>query len=153
MQSAFNIISLRVSFARILLLFLTVILLPNWIICQSITDVRNNRERISINDGWLFMKYITEPDKLIYDERPVVSNRNDNVVADTKATDTSSAGSADKGLKKWILPVANDFINDVTKHHERPTGNPGSDFPFVQNNFNDNAWRSWKSCFICIKRT
>ncbi|MBL7744544.1 MAG: DUF4982 domain-containing protein, partial [Chitinophagaceae bacterium] len=89
--------------------------------------------------GWKFMRYTTEPDKLIYDERPLVANRNDNVIADTKATDTSSAGSG-KGLKKWILPSANDFINDPAKRHRRPDGNPGSDFPFVQNNFNDRAW-------------
>ncbi len=31
------------------------------------------RGRISINEGLLFMKYTSEPDTLIYDERPSVS--------------------------------------------------------------------------------
>ncbi|MEI9944978.1 MAG: beta-galactosidase GalB [Chitinophagaceae bacterium] len=98
------------------------------------------RERISINEGWKFMRYKTDPDKLIYDERPKVTNRNDNVVADTRATDSTLAASSANSLKKWILPTANDFIKDPAKHHQRPDGNPGSDFPFVQSNFNDAAW-------------
>ncbi|MCB0776921.1 MAG: DUF4982 domain-containing protein [Chitinophagaceae bacterium] len=98
------------------------------------------RERISINEGWKFMRYTGEPDKLIYEERPAVLNRNDNVVADTKASDESKGSSSENSLKKWILPTANDFIRDPSKHHQRPEGNPGSDFPFVQNNFDDAAW-------------
>jgi beta-galactosidase len=148
MQFNFDTVTARVSFAKMRLLILAFILLfPFYINAQSNTQSKNisktglqYRQRININDGWRFMRYTTEPDKLIYDERPVVTNRNDNVVADTKATDTSSANSIDKGLKKWILPVANDFINDPAKHHHRPDGNPGSDFPFVQNDFNDNTW-------------
>ena len=38
------------------------------------------------------------------------------------------------------MPTANDFIKDPSKHHKRPGGNPGNDFSFVQNNFNDNEW-------------
>ena len=88
------------------------------------------------------MRYTTESDKLIYDERPKVVNRNDNVVADTKPTDTVTGGSSsEKVLKKWILPTANDFIKDPAKHHQRPKGNPGSDFPFVRDSFDDNAWQ------------
>lgn len=98
------------------------------------------RERININAGWKFMKYAGEPDNLIYDARPVVTYRNDNVVADTRATDSSMAATADHSLKKWILPAANDFIKDPAKHHLRPSGNPGSDFSFVQNNFSDKTW-------------
>jgi beta-galactosidase len=100
------------------------------------------RERISINEGWKFMRYNADPDKLIYDERPVIVNRNDNVVADTRPTESVLATSSGKVLKKWILPTANDFIADTARHHQRPEGNPGSDFPFVQNNFNDEAWES-----------
>jgi beta-galactosidase len=98
------------------------------------------REKISINEGWRFMRYTGEPDKLIYDERPTVSDRNDNKVADTKPSEEGTATSSENVLKKWILPTANDFINDPAKHHQRPNGNPGGDFPFVQNNFNDDAW-------------
>ena len=86
------------------------------------------------------MRYESEPDNLIYDERPEVRDRNDNIVADTKPTESAAVTSEEKGLKKWILPTANDFIKDPAKHHQRPDGNPGGDFPFVQNNFNDNAW-------------
>ncbi|MEO6231683.1 MAG: beta-galactosidase GalB [Ferruginibacter sp.] len=99
------------------------------------------RERININEGWKFMRYTGEPDNLNYDERPVVTNRNDNVVADTRATESVLVTSSEKVLKKWILPTANNFINDPSKHHQRPDGNPGSDFVFVQNNFDDNNWQ------------
>ena len=98
------------------------------------------RQRININEGWKFMRYSSEPDKLIYDIRPEVTDRNDNVVADTKPTEAVVVGSSEKVLKKWILPTANDFIKDPSKHYQRPAGNPGSDFPFVQNKFNDDAW-------------
>src|SRR5258705_13338433 len=87
------------------------------------------RERISINDGWKFFRYTGEPDKLIYDERPAIINRNDNIVADTRAADSALANSSDNSLKKWILPTANDFIKDPANYHQRPVGNPGSDFP------------------------
>jgi beta-galactosidase len=88
------------------------------------------------------MRYTTEPDKLFYDLRPEVTNRNDNVVADTRPTDSVTLVSSQQGLKKWILPSGNDFINDASKHHQRPDGNPGDDSPLVQNNFNDEAWES-----------
>jgi beta-galactosidase len=86
------------------------------------------------------MRYSTEPDKLMYDIRPAVLDRNDNVVADTKPSEAVAVGYDDKVLKRWILPSANDFINDPAKHYQRPDGNPGNDFPFVKNNFNDNEW-------------
>jgi beta-galactosidase len=100
------------------------------------------RERISLNDGWKFMRYTTEPDKLMYDVRPKVTNHNDDVVADTKPTEGISVLATEQVLKKWILPTANDFINDPAKHHQRPAGNPGNDFPFVQPDFNDANWES-----------
>ena len=58
------------------------------------------RERISINEGWKFMRYNNEPDKLIYDIRPEVRDRNDNVVADSKPTEADTVTASDKGLKK-----------------------------------------------------
>ncbi len=98
------------------------------------------RERININHDWRFMRYDSNPDKLIYDIRPEVTDRNDNVAADTKPTEAAAVGSSEKVLKKWILPSANDFIKDPLKHHQRPDSDPGSDFLFVQNNFNDDEW-------------
>jgi beta-galactosidase len=100
------------------------------------------RDRINIDEGWKFMRYTSEPDKLIYDERPAVTNRNDNVVADTRPSEGGLRASTSATLKNWILPTANDFIKDPSKHHQRPGGDPGSDFPFVQSNFNDDAWET-----------
>lgn len=127
-----------------LLLVLSVVFLPNCKQSRSLAAAANNsnRERTSINTGWKFMRYPGEADKLIYDLRPEVTDRNDNVVADTKPTEAVSVSASSQVLKKYILPTANDFIKDPAKHHQRPPGNPGSDFPFVQNNFNDNEWES-----------
>ena len=105
------------------------------------TSSKPIRERISINEGWRFMRYTSEPDKLVYDERPVITSRNENVVADTRPSETRVAASSDHVLKKYILPTANDFIKDPARHHRRPQGNPGRDFPFVQSNFNDRDWK------------
>lgn len=99
-----------------------------------------SRERILLHEGWKFMRYTGAPDNLNYDVRPEVTDRNDNVVADTKPTESVKVTAADDVLKPWILPVANEFINDPAKHHQRPAGNPGSRFPFVQNNFDDRDW-------------
>ena len=98
------------------------------------------RERISINDGWRFMRYTGEPDTLIYDARPVVTDRNDNKVADTRASEAGAATSSTHGLKDWILPSANPFIRDPAHRHMRPDGDPGHDFPFVQASFDDSHW-------------
>ena len=107
---------------------------------SSGTGLIPTRERISLNDDWKFMRYNTSPDNLIYDERPVVTNHNDDVVADTKPTEAITISSSGQFLKNWILPSANDFIKDPAKHPQRPEGNPGLDFPFVQSNFNDENW-------------
>jgi beta-galactosidase len=109
------------------------------LLCMAIT-VNAQRERISINNGWKFMRYTAEPDKLMYDERPVVASHNDNVVADTRPAESLLAKSSEKVLKNWILPSANDFIANPSQHYQRPEGNPGGDFSFVQNNFNDSEW-------------
>ncbi|WP_248282117.1 beta-galactosidase GalB [Mucilaginibacter robiniae] len=99
------------------------------------------RERININKGWRFMRYSGEPDHLIYDERPKTYNHNDDIVADTRASETGGVAASRHGLKAWILPSANDFINNPANRHIRPAGNPGSDFAFVQSSFNDTQWR------------
>ena len=118
-----------------LFITLSVFLLPD---CKS--QVNTVRERIAINDGWKFMKYTSTPDKLIYDIRPEVTDRTDNIVADSKPTEAVTVISTTNVLKNWILPSANDFIKDPTKHYQRPVGNPGSDFLFVQASFNDANW-------------
>lgn len=103
------------------------------------TTIRN---RIKINDDWRFMRYNGEPDKLMYDIRPEVSDRNDNKVADSKPTDAVEVKASQEVLKNWILPSGNDFIKDPITRHIRPAGDPGNDFPFVQNNFKDENWEN-----------
>lgn len=72
------------------------------------------RERLSINRDWKFSRFVSNPDSLSYD--PV--------------------------LKPWILPSANDFVVNGTKH-ERPSGTPpGSDVEYVQAAFDDSSWES-----------
>ncbi|MFT3827927.1 MAG: beta-galactosidase GalB [Chitinophagaceae bacterium] len=112
----------------------------NYSIASANTDTIPPRERICINNGWKFMRYAGEPDLLVYDKRPVVGKRNDDIVADTRATESNAAIASDDVLKKWILPTANEFIKDADRRHQRPAGEPGSDFPFVQNSFDDGTW-------------
>ncbi len=100
------------------------------------------RERISINDHWQFMRYKDgdAADGFIYDVRPPVQDNNDNKVADSKPTEAVREENKSPVLKNYILPTANAFINDSLKHYKRPTGNPGADFPFVQNTFDGTKW-------------
>ena len=102
------------------------------------------RERISINEGWKFMKYGSQEDtdELMYDIRPEIENADDTKEADSKPTEGIAVASTKNVLKPYILPIANAFIKDPAKHHTRPEENLGADFPFVQNNFNDSAWES-----------
>ena len=105
------------------------------------TSSQTSRQRISINNDWRFTKGDPEGVKgLSYDVRPDVTDRNDNIIADSKPTEGVALKSVDTVLKKWILPSANSFIKDVSKHHQRPTGNPGGAVSFTQSNFNDSEW-------------
>jgi len=101
-----------------------------------------NRQRISINKGWSFFKYDSaiNADHLIYHVRPEVSENNEYKVADTKPTKAVDVKATQEVLKPWILPTGNDFIKDPQKRYVRPEGNPGSEFPFVQGNFDDSSW-------------
>jgi len=99
------------------------------------------RERISINEGWRFFKYDSTADKLIYDERPAVGGYRDDRPADSRPTEAVGIEVTQKLLKPWILPSGNDFIEDADKRYVLPNGNPGSDFPFVKKDFNDNSWK------------
>jgi beta-galactosidase len=105
-------------------------------------DSDNIRQRISINDGWRFFKYDSEvkADSLIYDVRPEVMDNRDDRPADTKPTEGEDIKTSRVVLKPWILPTGNYFIKDPGKRYKRPNGNPGSDFPFVKNDFNDSSW-------------
>jgi beta-galactosidase len=103
-----------------------------------------HRERISINEDWCFYKYESaeKADDLVYDVRPNVKDNNDNRPTDAKPTEVKDVEATQMVLKPWILPTGNDFIKDPTKRYVHPGGNPGSDFPFVQNDFDDSSWEN-----------
>lgn len=94
--------------------------------------------------GWKFMKYKSheQADKLIYDIRPDLIDYNDAQQADTKPEEALKVRTPEDALKPWIMPSGNDFISDPDKRFKRPSGNPGIDFPFVQNDFDDSEWES-----------
>lgn len=115
-----------------------------FILC-SCTNNQQVRERISINDNWKFYKYEStdDVDNLIYDVRPEEDGMyKDSKDADSKPTEAIALEATQEVLKPWIMPCGNDFIQDKTKHYTRPEGNPGSDFPFVQSNFDDSQWKT-----------
>ncbi len=113
--------------------------------CQPSPDTEMSpRERISLNDDWKFFKYESaeEADDLVYDVRPEVTDRRDDKDADSKPTEAVEVEAQQEVLKAWILPSGNDFIQDPSQHHTRPQGSPGSDFPFVQKDFDDSQWEN-----------
>ena len=109
---------------------------------QNVGAESTARQRININEDWRFFKYSSgeKPDDLIYDVRPEVTEDTDHKVADAKPTEAMEVERRQEVLKPWILPTGNKFLKDSTKHHVRPEGNPGKDFPFVQSDFDDSSW-------------
>lgn len=107
--------------------------------CARQTTVR---ERISLNAGWRF--HLGDPIQnaggLLYDVRPEVNDRNDVVPADAMPTEAVKVEATQTVLKPWIMPTGNRFIKDPAKRYVRPDGNPGSDCPFVQGDFDDLSW-------------
>lgn len=72
----------------------------------------SGRQRISLNEGWRFSRFTTNPDSLSYDS-----------------------------LKSWILPSANNFIKG-NKHEPPSGTPPGSNLEFVQPDFDDSDWEA-----------
>ncbi|RYP08034.1 hypothetical protein DL765_008928 [Monosporascus sp. GIB2] len=71
------------------------------------------RDRSSLNAGWKFSRFTSNPDSLSYNM-----------------------------LKPWMLPLANDFIINGAKH-QVPSGTPpGNNVQYVQASFNDASWQS-----------
>lgn len=130
----------RSILCQILLTILLAVLLAA---CTAPEQDTAPRERIAINEGWAFFKYenMEEADDLIYDERPEVTDAQDDRPADAQPTEAVEVQTKREVLKPWILPSGNDFIADPAKRHKRPPGNPGSDFPFVQDDFDDSGWQ------------
>ncbi|KAL4867522.1 hypothetical protein BDV12DRAFT_198088 [Aspergillus spectabilis] len=82
------------------------------------------RTRIRLNSDWKFRRTERIEDGVIYDLRP-----------DANGTDLQV-------LKPWVLPAANDFIEDSTKYHTRPEDEPTVEIPFVEGDFDDSDWAS-----------
>lgn len=102
------------------------------------------RERISINDGWVFKKGdpAAAPEILLYDVRPELKESEDGKAADARPEAAEKiTGAARPVLKPWILPTGNAFISDPARRHKRPQGDPGSDVPYVQYGFDDSGWQ------------
>lgn len=121
--------------------FLLVLLLMSGCISTN-KKASHCRQRISINDGWRFFKYdsFEAADMLIYDVRPTIDEILDEREADAEPVEAETLAAAQLVLKPWIMPTGNQFIKDPSKRFVRPDGNPGSDFPFVQNTFDDTQW-------------
>lgn len=83
------------------------------------------RERISLNSGWRFKRWETNPDGLTYDVRPDQVNLTLRV------------------LKPWILPSANEFIVNTSSKYQQPASEPpGGNVSFLQRSFDDSNWDS-----------
>jgi len=70
------------------------------------------RERISINSGWRFSRFTTNPDSLSYTT-----------------------------LKAWMLPAANDFVAGTKRQRPSGTA-PGASVDYVQASFDDSRWEA-----------
>lgn len=68
------------------------------------------RERTSLNAGWRFSRFTSNPDQLSYDS-----------------------------MKNWILPSMNDFISR-SKYQRPSGTPPGSNVQYVQSSFDDSKW-------------
>jgi beta-galactosidase len=112
------------------LVLLVVVLQPTEAASINATFAQQNettsvtRERVSLNTGWRFHRWMTNPDNLVYDVRPDRPSNNSQV------------------LKQWILPSANDFINDPTKRYQRPVQDYDVNVSFAQGSFDDSTWEA-----------
>jgi beta-galactosidase len=73
-------------------------------------DHAAGRERTTLNVGWRFARFTSNPDSLSYDT-----------------------------LKPWILPSANDFLSG-SKHERPSGIAPGANVSYVQSDFDDDEW-------------
>lgn len=145
MNNSYNLFKSNTQRKNVVISFLFLFGFSN-VLAQTSDIYINNmfRQSISINDDWKFYKYdsTSKTDDLIYDVRPRINDIMDNKPADAKPTEAENVTTNQLVLKPWILPTGNEFIKDSSKHYIRPYGNPGSNFLFVQNDFNDSFWES-----------
>lgn len=71
-----------------------------------------DRERISLNAGWRFSRFTSNPDSLSYST-----------------------------LKPWIQPSANNFVSSA-KHQRPSGTTPGGNVTYLQSSFNDSTWET-----------
>jgi beta-galactosidase len=91
---------------------LLLLLLTPFLVGARPGQTPTGRERISLNDGWKFSRFTSNPDSLSYST-----------------------------LKPWILPSGNDFI-EGTKHQPPSGAPPGSNVKYVQDSFDDGEWET-----------
>ena len=91
---------------------------------QPYEKLTTGRERISLNDDWRFWRSEKNPDGITYDNR----------------TDTPQGNVT--YLRPWILPNANEFIPDESKHYQIPSSAPNVSIPYVASTFDDGAWEA-----------
>ncbi|MFD0749742.1 beta-galactosidase GalB [Mucilaginibacter calamicampi] len=129
-----NFVSSKYASLRLLLLCATLLFYFDGALAQT--------TRIPLTKGWKFYKYgpNEKPDSLIYDARPDANGNSDGIAADAKPTEAIKMAAAKGILKYYILPTGNAFLKDETKRTIRPDGNPGANFQFTQNTFNDSKW-------------
>jgi len=103
----------------LLVVFLAVLAISGCFACSGVRDAeygpQSPRTRISINDGWSFIK------------------------GDPPDEKTNLEYSA---VKAWILPTGNRFLIDPVKKADRPDGNPGHDVAYVAADYDDGGWRT-----------
>jgi beta-galactosidase len=111
---------------------------------RQLAPSQSPRERISINEGWRFIK--SDPkeagDGLHYDLFSQSDRKQDEGSVESASTSSSpSPTNANGVLMPWILSSANRFVNNSAQRHERPEGNPGGELAYVKPDFDDSAWR------------
>lgn len=131
-------------FSLTIILLLTACSAVNKTNLTGVSNTSSVRERVLLGGQWRFMKYASEQeaDHLAYDVRPNVTDTRDDIPADAMPTEAVQVQVSRGVLKPWILPTANPFINDPKNRHQRPAGNPGGDFAFVQSTFDDTSWEA-----------
>ncbi|KAL3470375.1 glycoside hydrolase superfamily [Aspergillus californicus] len=87
-----------------------------------LTPLLFGMRRVRLHSGWKFWHSPTAPDSITYSLRP--DNEDENLTE----------------LQDWILPVANNFINDPDKHYKKPTSEPDVDIQYVADDFDDGDW-------------
>jgi beta-galactosidase len=103
---------------RLVLLALLLLVNSQFAGARTINSSRVNavdgasRERISLNAGWRFSRFTSNPDSLSYST-----------------------------LKQWILPSGNDFISGAKRQRPSGTP-PGGSVKYIQSSFDDNAWEA-----------